>query len=65
MSHARIVLQAVGSQDAFLTKNSKTYAFQKTHRNHTQFGLDWSIINANDKNLRKIMLPQIVLTILD
>ena len=46
MSHARIVLQAVGSQDAFLTKNSKHTHFKKTHRNHTQFGLDWSIINV-------------------
>ena len=51
MSHSRIVLQAVGSQDAFLTTNSKHTHFKKTHRNHTQFGLDWSIINANDKNI--------------
>ena len=57
MSHARIVLQAVGSQDAFLTKNSKHTHFKKTHRNHTQFGLDWSIINANDKNLRDYASP--------
>ena len=30
---------------------------QKTHRNHTQFGLDWSIINSNYKNSANFASP--------
>ena len=50
MSHARIVLQTVGEQDTYLTKNAKHTHFKKNYRKHTTYGIDWNIINSNYKN---------------
>ena len=65
MSHARIVLQAVGSQDAFLTKNSKHTHFKKT-RIEIILNLDLTgVLLMLMIKIYEIMLPQIVLTALD
>ena len=57
MSHARIVLQTVGAQDTYLTKNAKHTHFKKNYRKHTLYGTDWNIINANYKNIDDYVSP--------
>jgi len=50
MSNARIMLQATGEQDSFLTTGAKHTLFKEYHRRHALFGLDWNIINLNYNN---------------
>ena len=49
MSNAKIILQTIGEQDKYLTKNSQYTHFKSEHRRYSQFGTDWIIINNNYK----------------
>ena len=40
MSNSRIILQAVGDQDKYLTIGAKSTLFKNKHRRHTLFGKD-------------------------
>lgn len=57
MSHARIVLQTVGAQDTYLTKNAQHTHFKKKYRKHTLYGTDWNIMNSNFKNVDNFASP--------
>ena len=57
MSDSRIILQAIGDQDAYLTKGAKSTLFKTKHRRHTLFGQDWNIINSNVKNSPNFASP--------
>lgn len=58
MSNSRIMLQAVGEQDSYLTKDAKSTLFKNKYRRHTLFGQDWNIINSNYKNSANFGLPK-------
>ena len=57
MSNSRIILQAVGDQDKYLTIGAKSTLFKNKHKRHTLFGKDWNIINSNYKNVSNFALP--------
>ena len=57
MSNSRIILQAVGDQDKYLTIGAKSTLFKNKHRRHTLFGKDWNIINSNYKNSANFAPP--------
>ena len=44
MSGAKIILQAVGEQNTYLTKEAKHTLFKKTPRRYSAFGLDWNLL---------------------
>lgn len=50
MSNTRIMLQATGEHDRYLTTDPKHTLFKKNHKTHTIFGTDWNIINVNPKD---------------
>ena len=56
MSKSRIILQAVGDQDKYLTIGAKSTLFKNKHKRHTLFGKDWNIINSNYKNVSNLVL---------
>lgn len=58
MSNSRIILQAVGEQDSYLTKDAKSTLFKNKSRRHTLFGQDWNVINSNYKNSSNFALPK-------
>ena len=58
MSNSRIILQAVGEQDSYLTKDAKSTLFKNKSRRHTLFGLDWNVINSNYKNSSNFASPK-------
>ena len=49
MSNSRIILQAVGDQDKYLTVR-QNQLYSKISRRHTLFEEDRNIINSNYKN---------------
>ncbi len=57
MSNSRIILQAVGDQDKYLTIGAKSTLFKTKHKRHTLFGKDWNIINSNYKNSANFAPP--------
>ena len=57
MSNARIILQATGEQDQYLTTGAKSTLFKNKPKRHTLFGKDWNIMNANYKNVSNFASP--------
>lgn len=50
MADARIILQTQGQEDQSIVQNAEFTFFKKDFRTHTQFGLDWLLVNYNEKN---------------
>ena len=49
MSHAKILLGAVGNEDGYLSLNSKNTFFKSTYKTHTNFSTNWLTIPNNNK----------------
>ena len=53
MSDARIVLQATGEQDEYLTKNANSTFFKKKFETYSDYGSNWIQLSNNDKIFKK------------
>lgn len=57
MSDARIVLQATGEQDEYLTKNANSTFFKKKFETYSDYGSNWIQLSNNDKGIDNFVMP--------
>ena len=57
MSDARIVLQATGEQDEYLTTNANSTFFKKKYETYSDYGSNWIQLSNNDKGVDNFVTP--------